>query len=405
MKRKLERVARYPGIYRVLVLNETSGRYEEPIRGAKFEVSVDAGKINGKRRRVKRSFDTFADAKDFRAKSHQVKDVVRESLKPKSTMTFKQLAERWAADILPHLEPTTQARYRSYLKHFEILNGIEVEKIDPPAIDSWISYVKRPEYLAQLNVTRCGFEHEFTVLRGILNYYASRFNRNYRLPFLRDHNKMLKVREKEEIRKDLSVEEFKRFLAALADILLGTEHEVIYYIALAQYAIYGRIQDAAALYCEDFDFQRGKIYVRRKIQWARVKGEVDRISQGSKANGGKEIPMNDFAARIFREWILKSGVRSGLLFTYRGEIVTYRQIAFRYDQALKAAKLPFRGTHLIRHASLSEHYSTCKDILATAKVAGHSDLRATERYAKARDERVIETQRQMDEKLRSILPG
>jgi integrase len=102
---------------------------------------------------------------------------------------------------------------------------------------------------------------------------------------------------------------------------------------------------------------------------------------------------------------MKSGVRSGLLFRYQGQIVTYRQIAFRYDQALSAAGLPYTGTHLIRHASLSEHYDTCRDILATAKVAGHSDLRATERYAKARDERVIQTQRQMDEKLKSVLPG
>jgi integrase len=101
---------------------------------------------------------------------------------------------------------------------------------------------------------------------------------------------------------------------------------------------------------------------------------------------------------------MKSGVRSGLLFRYDGQIVTYKQIAHRYDQALEAAKLPFRGTHLIRHASLSEHYNTCKDILATAKVAGHSDLRATERYAKARDERVAETQRQMDERLRGVIP-
>ncbi|MBI2605731.1 MAG: hypothetical protein HYW49_06590 [Deltaproteobacteria bacterium] len=101
---------------------------------------------------------------------------------------------------------------------------------------------------------------------------------------------------------------------------------------------------------------------------------------------------------------MKSGVRSGLLFHYKGEIVTYRQIIHRYDQALAKIGSPFTGTHLIRHASLSEHYDTCKDILATAKVAGHSDLRATERYAKARDERVIETQRQMDEKLRNVLP-
>ncbi len=216
---------------------------------------------------------------------------------------------------------------------------------------------------------------------------------------------MLKVREKAEVRKDLSVDEFNRFVSALRDSLMDTPHEVIFYIALAQYAIYGRIQDAAALFFEDIDFARNRIVVRRKVQWARSKGEIDRIVDGSKSNGGKTIPLNDFSARVFREWMLKSGVRSGPLFQYRGQIVTYRQIVSRYDQALKSAGLPFTGTHLLRHASLSEHYDTCKDILATAKVAGHTDLRATERYAKARDERVVETQRQMGDKLKNVLLG
>jgi len=401
---KLERIARHPGIYRVLILDKETGKYNEPRRGAKFVASLDLGTVNGKRQRTKRYFDSFAEAKTFR-QSSAVKDAVKEALKPKSKMLFKELAERWLADMLPHLETTTQDRYRSYLKHFRPLDSVEVENIDPSTIDAWIRWVKRPEYLETLNANRLGFDHEFTVLRGILNYYTSRFNRNYRPPFLRDHNKMLRVREGETIRKDLTVEEFKKFIAAFWEVVGNTKWEVVYYIALMQYAIYGRIQDAAALHYEDFDFDRGKILVRRKVQWARVKGRETKIVNGSKANRGKEIPINDFVARVFREWVMRSGVRSGLLFHDNGEIVTYRQIAHRYDQALAKAGLPFRGTHLIRHASLSEHYDTCKDILATAKVAGHSDLRATERYAKARDERVIETQRQMDQKLRTVTLG
>jgi len=43
--------------------------------------------------------------------------------------------------------------------------------------------------------------------------------------------------------------------------------------------------------------------------------------------------MYDFARSIFKEWVMRSGVRSGLLFHLDGEVVTYRQIVFRYDQA------------------------------------------------------------------------
>jgi site-specific recombinase XerD len=81
----------------------------------------------------------------------------------------------------------------------------------------------------------------------------------------------------------------------------------------------------------------------------------------------------------------------------------YRQIEHKYTKALKAAQLPFSATHILRHASLTEFYDTCKDLKVTAKVAGHGDVKSTARYAKARDERVTQTQKQMDHKLSSLI--
>lgn len=401
--KKCEAIKNYPGIYRILVFNKDTNNFEEPRWGNKFFAYIEAGKVNGSRRRIKRSFRSFSEAKEYRQSSNTIKSVLLASLKEKSKMTFRELTSRWVDDALPHLQRTTQVRNKSYLKHFEMLNNYPVDEITPSTIDAWIRYIKRPEYLITQNSTRCAYDHEFTVLRQILNYYSSRFDRNYRMPFLKDHNKMLKVREKEALVKDLSIDEFNRFAGFLYEDCLGSNCEAIYYLALFQYFIYGRVQDAAGLRYEDFDFIKNKVLIRQKIQWGRAKNESHIISAGSKANSGKVVPIHDFMAKVFREWIIKSGVRSGLLFTIGGEIISYRQISYRYDKALKKAGISFRGTHLIRHASLSEHYETNMDILATSKVAGHSDLRATARYTKARDEKVTETQQKMGNKLSQAL--
>jgi integrase len=74
----------------------------------------------------------------------------------------------------------------------------------------------------------------------------------------------------------------------------------------------------------------------------------------------------------------------------------------RYTKALKKLGLPFRATHILRHASLTEYYEVCKDLKATARVAGHDDLRSTDRYAKVRDEALANNQRQMDKRLSSL---
>jgi len=65
--------------------------------------------------------------------------------------------------------------------------------------------------------------------------------------------------------------------------------------------------------------------------------------------------------------------------------------------------LQIKKYYILRHASLTEFYDSCKDLLVTAKVAGHGSIKSTARYAKARDERVTQTQIQMDKKLSSLI--
>ena len=107
---------------------------------------------------------------------------------------------------------------------------------------------------------------------------------------------------------------------------------------------------------------------------------------------------------MFREWILRSKIRSGPLFQIKGELVGYRQIECRYSEALRKAGLSFTATatHIIRHAALTEAYDTCKDHLLVQKFAGQRDLRATTRYAKVRDSQATEMQQKMDQKLIGI---
>ncbi len=387
----------YSGIYENLVFDEVTGKWSEPERGAKYLVSRSATGISGRVRQERKSFATFAEAKAFRNRTLPETQVPK--VETAAGMTVSQLIDEWKQNCLPHLQLTTQFRYQSYLKHFELLKPMRVEALQPTDIDRWITQLKQPQYLRGYHPTRCDYRHEFSVLRGILNYYATRKNRNYRLPFLKDHKAMLKVKDKVLIEKDLSVHQFKGVIAAIRADVMGTNHEVIFYVAMMQYLIYGRVQDAAALQYESFDFGTNKIRITKKVQWIRAKGYEDRIVDGSKTNGGKEIEMSALAGQLFREWVLKSGVRSGLLFRLEGRIIPYRAIEYRYTKALRKLGLPFRATHILRHASLTEYYQGCKDLLATAKVAGHDDLRSTEKYAKVRDESLVKNQRNMDDKL------
>lgn len=390
----------FPGIRKIVVLN-CNGKWVEPKRGKKFTSRRYQQRLDGSFHRQKKSFETIAEAKVYRLEISEPTIVV----KPLSSeMTFEELCQGWVKNWLPSVNIATQLRYKRYLKHFQFLFKTQVVDIDPTLIDAWIAFVKQPDYVAGCHSTRCDYEQEFKVLRAILSYYSSRCNRNYRLPFLKDHLKMLKVKEKVAVKKDLTVEQFTGFAKELRRLCEHTRWEPIYYLSLMQYAIYSRIQEPAALYVEDFDLVNNRLEVKRKVQWLREKGYAPRIVDGSKSNGGKIFtPIPELAVRVLKEWMLRSGTRSGLLFTINGEVISYRQIQHKYNQALRNVKLPFRATHILRHASLAEAYSATKNILAVKELAGHSSLKTTERYAKVRDEQMADAQHKMDQRLSTIL--
>lgn len=387
------------------MVRDEAGEWVEPASGMKFRTFRTEKGPDGRPRRVSKYFETLAQAKVHHLKSQFKQPKADPKLQvgaSEAGMVFGELIKQWLELWLPNKSMTTQIRYKFYLHHFHFFWNMPVDKIGPSDIDRWIGMLKKPEYLAKGHSTRCDYQHEFTLLRGILNFYTSRYNRNYRLPFLKDHKAMLKVREKIKISKDLTVQEFQSFMVALKQVCTEFNCEVIYYLGLMQYATYSRVQEAAALHHEDFDFDRNRISLNKKIQWARARGIEDQLVDGAKVGAGKTIPMGELASRTFREWIMRSGVRSGMLFRMDGEMLTYRQIEYRYTQALARAGLPFRATHLLRHASLTECYDSSKDLLLTAKMAGQRDIRSTMKYTKVRDEKVAQVQKQIDEKLSAL---
>ena len=399
VNRKYKRVKGHSGIYQIFVKAGHRNSWHEPDRGGRFAsdrfVSVDS-----KRKRIRRTFATFEEAKLFR---YGHKGVDLQIKMPSRSKRFGELRDLWLSQWLPNRAISTQIRYKSYLSHFKFFDSLPIEEITPTCIDSWIMELKSPDYLARFHSTRQNYFHEFSVLKQIFGFYCSRFNRNFRQPFLREHRSMLVVREREEVVKDLSVVEVQKFLLALRDSLHGTRFEAIYYVALIQYLTYSRIQDVAALHFEDFNFERGEVTINKKVIWPRTRSIAPFITAGSKANGGKTIPVSKLAKDAYLEWAMLSGRRTGMMFSIDGGIISYRQIEYRYSKALKKAGLPFSATHILRHASLSEYYGACRDLKQTARVAGHGSIKSTDRYAKVREEHLRQTQVELDNKMSDLV--
>ena len=156
-KRKLKAVPNFPGIYQNLVLDESTGKWAEPQRGAKYLVARSTTDMAGKAKREWKCFDSFSDAKAFRCRTGP--QLLKVQIEPGgcgSSMTLGMLIEDWKSNWLPNKELPTQIRYRSYLQHFDYLINKQVEEIQPSDIDRWIVHIKQPEYLMGYHSTRLG---------------------------------------------------------------------------------------------------------------------------------------------------------------------------------------------------------------------------------------------------------
>ncbi|MGZ3775313.1 MAG: tyrosine-type recombinase/integrase [Bdellovibrio sp.] len=406
MKRKYEGIKNHAGIYKVLI-SEDGLTWHEPKRGSKYAASRYEGRSS---KRSKRHFDRFEDAKNFRAKQERIAVSSAQEMQvhqpsEQKYFKFEDAIGLYEKTTLANKAASSQTRYHHYKKHFAFFTGMAVESIDTIIIDKWITWLKRPEYLQTQHSTRCNFKSEFTLLRGILNTYTSRINRNYRMPFIKEHRAAIKVKESALVVKDLTPEELKRFLKTLEDICKGSKWEFIYYLALMQYLTFSRIQDATALHFEDFNFDRGEITLNKKIMFGRSQKEETTLESGAKANRGKIIPMSETAAKVFKEWTMRAGIRHGPLFIFEGSWPRYRCIEYRYTKALRLAGLNQSATHVLRHASLTEAQEICGDLNQTKILAGHKSTKTTERYAKVRTHQIKETQNKLDIKLSGLLDG
>jgi len=341
-------------------------------------------------------FEVFADAKAY--KESGLTDITPVD----RGMTLGEVWKHFKEVSLKNVESSTKSKLISQCQHLEPHFGIYMKDLTPFKVDEILSYWKEPDYLAENKHTRVSFKNELALLKQLTNFYRSRFDFQYGHPVLPEHWKHCVVRAQgKKPSKDLSTREFGKFLFALKARTAGGPLEVIHTMAEVQYAIYGRIQEVAAIHYEDFDPKTGWIVLNKKIIYPRVKGEAPIIKSGLKASEEKRIK-SPFTARILQEWCLKKNIRSGLVFSLNKEVIPYRSIQFQYDKAFEEAGFHHRGTHTLRHAALTEHYSISGDIYKTMQAAGHTDVSTTQIYASHREENLSATQEILERKLLAL---
>jgi integrase len=188
--------------------------------------------------------------------------------------------------------------------------------------------------------------------------------------------------------RDFTEEEFWLFEKAIRQgEKLG---HVLAPMATVQFFQALRISEVAAIHFEDINLNRKEpqestLRICRHLIYLRQRGRAPMLADGFKNAGGgvnsvKEQPVFQQTYEAIKD-VFRIG--TGLIFTNPdGSPLTYRQIQKAYDLAFKRAKLPYRGTHVLRHGGCRRVYNATKDLALAQMLLGNADMDSTLVYAK-----------------------
>lgn len=336
-----------------------------------------ATKSFGSKRHYKEC-DSLAEAKKWRKNFHPLSSIVlnrnipavsdQSNGKDKS-ICFGEVFEKYRKGFLASLDTYTQYKKIKRMERFlPNLWSVPMCAFAPEIINNHLASMK---LLIEIGSRRCNYDKELKDLSAIFNWYHDNVDFTFSNPITKVHFKLGKIREIEPKKKHLSPEELCEFFARL--------EEPFQSLAIGQFLMAGRIQEAAAINDRTVDFKRKEISVTEKIVWIRGNPEL-RVGTKTGETGVVHIDP-DYEQRLLR---LKRERPAGckLFFQRKGKPLRYNLILKKYNEALKLSALDeFSGTHILRH-SMAKIARQQGGLEACQGILRHTSSRMSEHYAK-----------------------
>lgn len=296
--------------------------------------------------------------------------------------SVQTVVEKWKSEAWPHIKTNTRLQYARCIEFIEPLNYRQIESIRAVDIDQLIALWKSKNVKSH---QRTSFVKEYDVIKLLFLWYQRNFdNAKLNLPFKDRHKKQILLKPKTTAtRRFMTEDETKAFLGALKQ-----EGELYFAIGAVQIMQLMRISEVLAMKWSNLDVKNRQYHLCEHVVWERIGGVKPRIEPGTKTiKSGDVYTINLFQYCVELIQSIKSHINSDLIFHDSGEILTYRQVQYRYNNAFKKAGLPFRATHVLRHTGATRFYNLSGDILALQHMGTWSDSRMAQHYAKISSQR------------------
>ena len=296
-------------------------------------------------------------------------------------MLFKDCVDKYWEDVQTHMMKSTTQSYESRLVYFYSgsLANVKMSEFRGANVVEWINWLKQQPTIK--NKRRKSFVKNLDFLRVILNWYRNFLNEDFNVPITKKHKQMCQFKPNPPRRPDYYIrpKDAKQWMEWLKEHRTNPT-----YWRLASFMLLtgARVCEACGLKWEAVDLEQGFARVIRRVRWDHftrrpVLEEVTKTTQSARL-----LVLPQRLQAIL--WEMKKAAVNDLVFTdTQGELLKYNAIQSSFNAGFRALNLPWRSTHILRHSYATMALMGTNNLSAVQASLGHTEMRMTQRYAKA----------------------
>ena len=301
--------------------------------------------------------------RECRAKRQKCLDACREAPVAASSLTLNQAAERFLADKQDDLKRSTLARYTYVLKRYilPVFGAVLLSQLTANQISEFLRRLQK-NGLSGKSARDVG-----VLLKSILRYSAKKLDcpspgMTVELPAYR--------------RKQIDIfypDEIQRLAQMIMDEPTTTGIGILLTLNTGL-----RLGELCALQYKDIDLRNGVVHVRKTVQRIRSGDRTSLMVLPPKSDSARRtIPLPGDMAALLQKLVQSHPNGENYLLTGKNVPMEPRTMQYQYRALLKAAGIPYRNFHTLRHTYASRCVERGIDVKSLSEMLGHADVRTT----------------------------
>lgn len=355
-------------------------------------------KINGKQ--FQNTFDTIFEAKQWRKHFDGV-SINNPSVDDKNDSNYSTLKEVWEVMQKHHFPTLATSTQSIWLRRYDLLKSMEhlpMDKITPSKVTAWVNkyvaHFKSKEYQesGRGRAGRCNLNNELNLFVTIFNWYkaSEQFEKEALLltcPIKTKHRKLGFIKPVPDRKKQIDLQSALLFFDYLTPL----------YRELAQMQFYcaGRIGEICGIQWSNIDMDNRRMQIKHSSIFHPVNKTFLELKPFPKNKESRPVFITDEIMEILKKREVFRINGNDFVFHVEGNPLNYGTIQLNYREAQRKSKVPYTGTHILRHGMAKLARQIGGGLDAVIAMTGHKDLKLADHYSKCDED----DQRHFSEKI------